>query len=216
MPSDPTHPLGPHRYVVVEGPIGVGKTTLVHRLAERVRARLILEVFEENPFLARFYQDRATWAFQTELFFLLSRYRQQRQVHQESLFADVTLADYLFHKNLIFSGLTLLETEWKLYLDIYEALAPQTATPDLVVVLDAPVQVLLDRIRRRGRSFEVDLDEAYLDALVLRYRRAFQVYDACPLLIVDTTALDISRDDDAVDLVMREITQTTVGCRTIT
>ncbi len=215
MPTDPTHPLGPHRYIVVEGPIGVGKTTLVHRLAERVRARLILEVFEENPFLARFYQDRGTWAFQTELFFLLSRYRQQRQVHQESLFADVTLSDYLFQKNLIFSGLTLLEAEWKLYLDIYEALAPQIVTPDLVVVLDAPLPVLLDRIRRRGRSFEEHMDEAYLDALLKRYRRAFRVYDACPLLLVDSTHLDFSRDDDAVDLVAREIGETISGSRTV-
>jgi deoxyguanosine kinase len=216
MPSDPIHPLGPHRYVVVEGPIGVGKTTLVHRLAERVRARLILEIFEENPFLAHFYQDRGAFAFQTELFFLLSRYRQQQQVTQGSIFADVTLSDYLFHKNLIFSGLTLLEAEWKLYLDIYEALAPQIATPDLVVVLDAPLPVLMERIRRRGRSFEENMDEEYMDSLVKRYRREFQVYDACPLLSVDTTHLDFARDDDAVDVLLREIAQTTAGCRSLT
>jgi len=213
MPSDPTHPLGPHRYVVVEGPIGVGKTTLVHRMAERVRARVVLEVFEENPFLAHFYQDRGAFAFQTELFFLLSRYRQQQQVNQGSLFADVTLSDYLFHKNLIFSGLTLTEAEWKLYLDIYEALAPQVATPDLVVVLDAPLPVLMERIRQRGRSFETNMDEQYMDALVKRYRREFQVYGACPLLQVDTSHLDFARDDEAVAFVMHEIAETTAGCR---
>ncbi|MBN1337222.1 MAG: deoxynucleoside kinase [Deltaproteobacteria bacterium] len=215
MPSDPTHLLGPHRYVVVEGPIGVGKTTLVHRMAERVRARLVLESVEENPFLAHFYQDRSTFAFQTELFFLLSRFRQQQQVTQESLFAENILSDYLFEKNLIFSGLTLSEAEWKLYLDIYEALAPQVVTPDLVVVLDASLPLLVDRIHRRGRSFEASMDEAYLDALARRYRRAFQVYDAGPVLLVDTTHLDLSRDDDAVDLVMHEIALSTSGTRTL-
>ncbi len=205
------YPFGPHQYIVVEGPIGVGKTTLVHRLAERARARLVLEVFEENPFLADFYQDRGKYAFQTELFFLLSRFRQQQLVTQEALFTEVTLSDYLFHKNLIFSGLTLVDAEWQLYLDVFEALATRVTRPDLVVVLDAPLDVLLGRIEKRGRSYEKDFDAGYLEELVARYRREFQLYQHAPVLVVNCAETDFSRDDHAIDWLIQEIATHTSG-----
>ncbi len=207
----PAVPFGPHKYVVVEGPIGVGKTTLVHRLAQHARARLVLEIFEENPFLADFYQDRGKYAFQTELFFLLSRFRQQQNITQQSLFTEVTLSDYLFHKNLIFSGLTLADAEWQLYLDVFEALSPRVTTPDLVVVLDAPLDTLLQRIVKRGRSYERDFDAKYLEDLVLRYRREFQLYDKAPVLVVKTGEIDFSRDEEAVQWLVEEIAMHTEG-----
>jgi deoxyadenosine/deoxycytidine kinase len=206
-------PFGPHRYVIVEGPIGVGKTTLVRRLAERARARLVLEVFEENPFLASFYQDRARFAFQTELFFLLSRFHQQQGLQQQDLFSEVTLSDYIFTKNLIFSGLTLEDAEWGLYLDVYQALAPQILKPDLLVLLDAPQEILLERIARRGRSFEKGMDEAYLAELAARYRREFTGPQPFPVLYVDTTHLDIPSDDGAVDALIGEMGRTSASGR---
>lgn len=202
-------PFGPHRYVIVEGPIGVGKTTLVHRLAARAHARLVMEVFEENPFLPDFYRDRARYAFQTELFFLLSRYRQQQGLQQQELFAQVTLADYIFRKNLIFSGLTLEDAEWNLYIDVYQALAPQILKPDLLVLLDAPLDVLLERIRHRGRDFEQDMDEQYLDELARRYRREFSTPQDFPILYVDTSCLDVPNDDSVLDRLIDEIASTT-------
>lgn len=208
---DRGHPFGPHRYVVVEGPIGVGKTTLVHRLAAYSRARLMLEIFEENPFLADFYQDRGKYAFQTELFFLLSRFRQQQGITQQTLFSDVTLSDYLFHKNLIFSGLTLSDAEWQLYLDVFEALSPRVVTPDIVVLLDAPLDCLLGRIEKRGRSYEKDFDASYLEELVIRYRREFQLYKKCPVLVVNTSEVDFSRDEEAVQWLVEEIALHTEG-----
>jgi deoxyguanosine kinase len=208
---DRGHPFGPHRYVVVEGPIGVGKTTLVHRLERHTNARLMLEIFEENPFLADFYQDRGKYAFQTELFFLLSRFRQQQDITQQSLFSDVTLSDYLFHKNLIFSGLTLSDAEWQLYLDVFEALSPRVLNPDIVVVLDAPLDCLLGRIEKRGRSYEKDFDAGYLEELVIRYRREFQLYSKAPVLVVKTGEIDFSRDDEAVEWLAEEISMHTEG-----
>lgn len=210
---DGENPFGPHRYIVVEGPIGVGKTTLVHRLAPRARSRKVLEIFEENPFLARFYEDPDHYAFQTELFFLLSRFRQQQELGQQDLFSEVMLSDYLFHKNLIFSGLTLEEAEWKLYLEIYEALLPQIPQPDLVVVLDAPLEVLLERIRKRGRSYESDMNPEYLGSLARRYRETFRRHEMSPVLHVETSHLDLPSDDAALDRVIREIAATTEGHR---
>lgn len=200
----PQRPL----YIVVEGVIGVGKTTLVRRLAERHSARTVLEVFAENPFLTNFYLDPTRWAFSTEMFFLLDRYRQQELFAQEDLLRTWAVSDYLFEKCRIFAGLTLDEHELALFDRVYEALAKQIPTPDLVVWLQAPVDVLQARISARGRDFEAPIEDAYLASLDDAYRDFFGRWSACPVLPVDTTTVDL-REDDAFDALYARILEHT-------
>lgn len=186
------------RYIVVEGPIGVGKTTVVTRLAEQYKARTVLEIFEENPFLANFYQDQERYAFQTEMFFLLSRYRQQEDFAQEDLFGRIAVSDYLFVKCRLFASLTLNDHELSLYDRMYNILTTQVPKPDVVIHLTAPLDVLLGRIKQRGRSYEQNMDPAYLERLRSLYNQFFQHYEDTPLLEIDTTDIDFSRDDQAL------------------
>lgn len=195
------------RYIVIEGPIGVGKTTLVTKLAERYNARTVLEIFEENPFLADFYGDRDRYAFQTEMFFLLSRYRQQEAFAQDDLFAQISVSDYLFTKCRLFASLTLSDHELTLYDRMYSILSTQVPRPDIVIHLHAPLETLLARIRQRGRSYERNMDAEYLERLRSLYMQFFQHYDQAPLLQIDTSDLDFTRDDAAVEEVMLRATQ---------
>ena len=193
-------------YIAVEGPIGVGKTTLVNRLSEKLQARLVLEVVEENPFLELFYADRERYAFQAQLFFLMSRFRQQQELMQGDLFSPAILADYHLLKDRIFARLTLKDEELALYERVYTSLETHIVQPDVLVYLHTSTDVLLDRIRQRGRSFEADFDPVYLADLCDLYQHYFAHYDqACPLLTVDTTALDYSRTDEALDEVYSQI-----------
>lgn len=196
------------RYIVIEGPIGVGKTTLVTRLAKAHDARTVLEVFEENPFLADFYADRDRYAFQTEMFFLLSRYRQQEQFAQDDLFGRMSISDYLFTKCRLFASLTLNDHELTLYDRMYSILSTQVPKPDVVIHLTAPLDVLLSRIKQRGRSYEKNMDPEYLERLRSMYVQYFQHYDATPLLQIDTSDLDFTSDDDAVASVMDQAIET--------
>ena len=188
----------PLRYVIVEGPIGVGKTTLVKRLAEFHRARTVLEIFEENPFLADFYSNRDAYAFQTEMFFLLSRYKQQEKFAQDDLFGQMWVSDYLFTKCRLFASLTLSDHELVLYDKMYSILSTQVPKPDCVVYLDAPLDTLLSRIRQRGRDYEKNMDAEYLERLRVLYQQFFQHYDETPMLHVDTRDIDFLRDDNAL------------------
>src|SRR5437588_3518878 len=158
-----------HRYICVEGPIGVGKTTLTRALAKRFGGRTVFEVVEENPFLASFYQDRAKYAFQTQLFFLLSRFRQQQELFQQDLFNQITVSDYLFAKDRIFASITLDPHELSLYERVYEQISPRVLKPDLVIYLQARLDVLLARIKKRGRDFERKFDPDYLAELSRTY-----------------------------------------------
>jgi deoxyguanosine kinase len=186
------------RYIVVEGPIGVGKTTLTNILTKEFQARPVLEVVEENPFLAAFYADRAKFAFQTQLFFLLSRFKQQQALFQQDLFSQVTVSDYLFAKDRIFASLTLDQNELALYERVYEILGPRVVKPDLVIYLQARLDVLLARIKKRGREFERQFDPEYLGALCQAYNDFFFHYDDTPLLVVNTS--DINIVDSEADL----------------
>lgn len=193
----------PPRYIVVEGVIGVGKTTLVQALAEALNARTVYEVFEENPFLEGFYRDRARYALSTEMFFLLSRFNQQELFAQEDLLQQFSVSDYLFEKCQLFAELTLNEAEASLFRRTYEILARQIPTPDLVVHLHAPIDVLLGRIAARGRSYEQDIDPEYLAELDRRYRALFSRYREAPVLSIDTTHVDFREPEAVARLVDR-------------
>jgi deoxyguanosine kinase len=191
-----------HRYIVVEGPIGVGKTSLTRALSRRFAARSVLEVVEENPFLASFYQDRNKFAFQTQLFFLLSRFRQQQELFQQDLFSQVTVSDYLFAKDRIFASITLDPNELALYERIYDHLGPRVMKPDLVIYLQARLEVLLARIKKRGRDFERKFDADYLAELSRTYNDFFHRYDETPLLVINTSDIDfVESDEDFEELI---------------
>lgn len=187
----------PHRFIVVEGPIGVGKTSLARRLARSFGSELILEQAEDNPFLERFYKNPRSAALQTQLFFLFQRTRQLEDIRQHDLFDTVRVADYLLEKDRLFARLTLDEEELALYEQIYTRLAIDAPPPDLVVYLQAPIDVLLERIGRRGIRYEQQIDRAYLEKLQEAYARFFHGYDAAPLLIVNAAQADfVSNDRD--------------------
>ena len=193
------------RYIAIEGPIGVGKTTLAQVLSERLGARLVLEQPEENPFLPGFYADRRKHAFQAQLFFLLSRYQQQQALVQQDLFATATVSDYLFAKDRIFAALTLDPAELTLYQQVYELLGPRVVQPDLVVYLQARTEVLLSRIRKRGREYERAVDGGYLGALAKAYNDFFFHYEETPLLVVNTSDIDIEGSAEDLEALLAVI-----------
>lgn len=178
------------RYIAIEGVIGVGKTELAKILAKRLNAECILEEVEENPFLGNFYQDMRGYSFQTQIFFLLSRHKQQQNLAQRNLFVERIVSDYLFDKDRIFAYLNLTEHELVLYEKLYQFLAQDIRKPDLVVYLQARIETLLERIRKRGRPFERDISPEYLSALADSYNRFFFHYEVTPVLIVNTENLD--------------------------
>ncbi len=193
------------RYIAVEGPIGVGKTTLAQVLAERLSGRLVLEQAEENPFLPGFYDDRRKHAFQAQLFFLLSRFQQQQQLFQGDLFAQATVADYLFAKDRIFAALTLEPAELALYQQVYELLGPRVVRPDLVVYLQARTEVLVSRVKKRGRAYERGIEPAYVEALATAYNDFFFHYEDSPLLVVNTSDIDIEANPDDLEALLAVI-----------
>ena len=193
------------KYIVVEGPIGVGKTSLAKILAAEFSARTVFESVEDNPFLAKFYQDRETYAFQAQLFFLLSRYQQQRDLIQRELFSQATVSDYLFAKDKIFASLTLGAEELALYHQIYSLLDPRLPKPDLVVYLQARPEVLYKRLKKRDKTYERSVTPEYLTEVAQAYNQFFFHYDESPLLVVNTSEIDfVASSQDLADLV-REI-----------
>ena len=197
----------PWRYIVVEGVIGVGKTSLTKLLSTRTEGRLNLEVVEENPFLSSFYEDRAAYAFQTQIFFLLSRFRQQQNLFQHDLFSSTLISDYLFAKDRIFANLNLSDDELGLYNQLATILEQRVLKPDLVIYLQARTSVLLQRIRWRGRTFEQDMEEDYLNALNAAYSYFFHHYKDSPLLVVNTDNLDFVNVPGDFDLLYDQITE---------
>jgi len=198
-------------FIVVEGPIGVGKTTLAKRLAQSFASDVLLEGVDENPFLERFYQDPRSAALQTQLFFLFQRARQIQSLRQADMFRPVRVADFLMEKDRLFAELTLDEHEFNLYQQVYQHVTVDAPAPDLVIYLQAPVDVLLKRVAKRGRHFERHIEADYLQRLVESYTRFFYDYDQSPLLIVNATEIDLVSNDADYQLLLDQIYKTRSG-----
>jgi deoxyguanosine kinase len=192
-------------YIVIEGPIGAGKTSLAKSLAHHLGADALLEAPDENPFLARFYDDMARFALPTQLNFLFQRADQLRGLTQLDMFRRTTVADFLLDKDPLFARLNLNDDEFALYDKVYSHLKPQTATPDLVVYLQAPVMTLVDRVHKRGVEYERTISEHYLARLADAYTRYFYQYDEAPLLIVNSERLNFVDDPDHLRLLLGRI-----------
>ena len=194
-----------YRYVVVEGPIGVGKTSLARRLAEHANASPMLEKPEENPFLARFYQDPVRHALPTQLFFLFQRINEVSELTQMDLFRGSTVADYLFDKDMLFARINLRDDEFALYQNIYNNLAPQAPAPDLVIYLQASPETLVERVRRRAINYEQPISDSYLARLAQGYSDFFYHYDEAPVLVVNSENLNFVDNADDFALLLQRI-----------
>jgi len=195
------------RHVVVEGPIGAGKTSLARRLADTWGGELLLEEPSENPFLPLFYKDMRRYALPTQLSFLFQRAEQLKGLSQPGLFSPLTVCDFLLDKDPLFARLNLDDAELELYQTVFDKLAPETPPPDLVIYLQAPVQALTDRVRRRGVGYEQGMQAEYLARLAEAYSRFFHAYEAAPVLIVNSTKLNFVEDDEAFAMLLQRITQ---------
>jgi deoxyguanosine kinase len=193
------------RYIVVEGPIGAGKTSLARQIAERIDAETLLERPEDNPFLERFYEDMARFALPTQLNFLFQRVDQLRDVGQLDMFRRATVGDFLLDKDPLFARLNLSDAEYRLYEKVYSHLKPQTPVPDLVIYLQAPVETLVERVQRRGVESERTITPHYLARLADAYSRYFYQYEDAPLLIVNSERLNFVASVDHLDLLMAKI-----------
>ena len=199
------------RYIVVEGPIGVGKTTLAKRLAASLGGEALLEAPEENPFLPRFYENPRMTALATQLFFLLQRVRQLNDIRQTDMFSAVRVGDFMIEKDRMFAELTLDPDELALYRQVYEHIAGATVIPDLVIYLQAPVDVLLRRIGARGIHYEHSMDPRYLDRIASAYTRFFHHYEDAPLVIVNAAEIDFAHGDDDYDLLFERLRSISKG-----
>ena len=200
-------------YVAIEGPIGVGKTSLANLLVEKLGARKVLEDFEDNPFLADFYEEPERFAFQTQLFFLLSRYRQQQQLQQTDLFTKTLISDYMFVKDRLFAALNLNDKEMSLYNAVARILEKNVTSPDMVIFLQSDADRLMRNIKLRGREYEKLIDWKYIDALNQMYNEYFFKFDNCPLLIINTNDIDFVKNKNDLEEIIEFIRTPGEGTR---
>ena len=200
-------------YIAIEGPIGVGKTSLANMMAKALGARLVLEEFEENPFLPDFYRDPERFAFQTQLFFLLQRYRQQQELRQVDMFQNLLITDYMFVKDRLFASLNLNEKEIQLYDTVANLLERNIIKPDLVIYLQADTDTLMKNIANRGRDMESEITNDYIDALGQVYTEYFFRYQETPLVIINTNNIDFVNNQDDLHEVINYIRQPVSGTK---
>jgi len=192
------------RFIAIEGCIGAGKTSLVNLLGEQLDAQIIREVDDENPFINKFYQDRGSFGFQTQIFFLLNRYNQYMELAQRDLFSSVVLIDYLFHRDRLFATLNLQDQELKLYDQVYSLLSKKVPKPDLVIFLQANSEVLRSRIEKRAREYESFMDPDYLDSVNKTFNNFFFYYSETPLLVINTDEIDfVEKKCDLEELIIK-------------
>lgn len=201
------------KYIAIEGPIGIGKTSLARKLAESFKAACILESAEENPFIAQFYSDRRRYAFKTQIFFLLARYEQLKGLSQQYLFEGGLLADYIFEKDRLFASVNLDGDEMALYDAIYNHIKPRMPSPELVIYLCGTVDLLVERIERRKRGFEKEISRSYLEALNDAYENFFRNYRDSHLLIVDAAKIDYIRSDEDYRELLNKINSIKEGAK---
>ena len=200
-------------YIAVEGPIGVGKTSLANLISKELGARLVLEQFEENPFLPEFYKDPERYSFQTQLFFLLQRYRQQQELKQVDMFQNLLITDYLFVKDRLFASLNLNEKEMHLYDTVANLLEKNIIRPDLVIYLQADTDTLMNNIDRRGREMEEDISKDYIDALGQVYTEYFFRYQDSPLVIINTSNIDFVHNENDLKEIINFIRKPVSGTK---
>lgn len=193
------------RFIAVEGVIGAGKTALAKKLKTKLEAKLVLEQFETNPFLESFYNDRKRYAFQTQMFFLINRFKQQEELIQDDLFTNYTVCDYIFDKDKIFAYLNLSAEELKLYEGLFPLLSRNLRKPDLVVYLQSSLDRLMFNIKKRGRVVERNLTKSYIEELSDAYNHFFFRYNSTPLLIVNSTEIDFVKNDNDFDELFKQI-----------
>ena len=200
-------------YLAVEGPIGVGKTSLVKLLGKKLGAKMVLEEYENNPFLEDFYNDPERFAFQTQLFFLMGRYRQQQDLRQVDMFHNLLITDYMFVKDRLFASLNLDDKELSLYDTVANLLERNVLKPDMVIYLQADTQTLMRNIARRGRDFETNMSFEYLDALGQVYTEYFFKYQETPLIIINTNNIDFVNNNDDLEEVIKYIREPVSGTK---
>jgi len=199
------------RFIAVEGAIGAGKTSLVNLLGENYGARLILEETESNPFISKFYEDKEAYSFQTQVFFLLSRYNQYMQLAQRDLFNSVVVIDYLFQRDKVFARLNLEDHEYNLYEQIFTLIDAKAPKPDLVIYLQASTEVLQERVEKRGRDYEAFMDPDYLDSVNKAFNNFFFYYSETPLLVINTNEIDFVEKKCDLDELIKKINSHRIG-----
>lgn len=200
-------------YVAIEGTIGVGKTSLANLLSEKLSAKLVLETFEDNPFLSDFYEDPERHAFQTQLWFLLQRYQQQQDLRQVDMFQNLVITDYMFVKDRLFASLNLSEKEMSLYDTVANMMERNVIHPDLVIFLQADTETLMKNIAKRGRNFEKNISEDYIDALNQVYNEYFFRYQDTPLVIINTNNIDFVNNNQDLEEMINYIRQPVAGTK---